>query len=648
MKTFFIGLLLFLTGVLAQAQNLYLDSSLKQKADSAQFSKDTWYWTQLIPEKDSEFIEIKSWGQVIAYTSNDTLKSGTLSTGKDKTYLSYLNILQINQDTLIVKLKGDHPLFDLSTSKIQQYTSSEWRSLERQRLIAHGIFFGIVIVMALYNLMIYFSVKDKSYLWYVLSIVGFGLYMAFYYGFTYELLWPSSPVWNAYFFALIIPLTNICRILFTQTYLHTDQYVPRWHQFFNIMQLLYLIPIATWLISWSGIHEMLTTTNHIIGILGTTTMTAMTITSIVVYRSGYKPALWVLLAFSMFNIGGILFIFRELNYFVSDNFFTRYGIQIGAVAQVVLFSLGLADRLNRARKMLTFQKIEKEKLELEKETERKRLIENQRNQLEVQVKERTKELEQTLQQLRLSESELKELNKVKSKLFSIISHELKSPLTTVDAYLNLFINHYHKLSQEDLSALSNKTRFSLQNLTLLMDNLLLWSRLQQDRLTFDPILLDLRRIIDKSVKLFALLMEQKNIKLVIEDEVDESMLYADKNMLEFIVRNLIHNAIKFTPKNGQITIAVSHDGGMSTISIQDTGIGMTHEMIGQILKKGESFTRTGTEQEKGSGIGLLMCKDFVEKNGGQLLITADRGTTVSFTVYNSSESFKGSETSVLV
>lgn len=631
MKYWGIVVLMVLPILTSHAQKLYLDSLLDQTADSSQFSNDTWYWTEIIPDKSTAYIELPGWGKVIAISGDYVLETGTLLSGKEKTFYSYKNILEISSDTLLIKMKGNHPLFELEESDIHAYTANGWRNQERQRLIAHGLFFGIVIVMALYNLMIYFAVKDQSYLWYVLSIVGFGLYMAFYYGFTFEHFWPSKPHWNIYFFALIIPLTNVCRILFAKAYLHTDQFVPRWNTFFRVVLILYLVPLLMWFLSWSEAKNWLIETNYVIGALGAITMSAITITSIVVYLKGYKPALWFLVAFALFNIGGILFIFRELSY-LPDNFLTRYVVQIGAVAQVVLFSLGLSDRLNRTRKLLATETIEKEKLEREKEMEKKRLIEKQRNELESQVKERTKELEDTLEQLKLSESELRELNQVKSKLFSIISHELKSPLTTVDSYLNLFINHYSKLSKEELSDLSDKTRSSLQNLTLLMDNLLLWSRLQQDSLNFNPSNVDLRRVVDKAIKLFSLLMEEKCIKLSIEHEVDETILLADKDMLEFVVRNLLHNSIKFTPKNGQIKISARTNHEFSSISIEDTGIGMSNEIIGQIMLHGESITRNGTEQEKGSGIGLLMCKDFVEKNGGELEIDGKKGTKVTFSV----------------
>ena len=615
---------------IAQGQQLYTDSLLQKPFDSVFFSSTHSYWMQVVPSEDRPILELPGWGHVIAYSKAGLQTTGTLLPGKEKSYFSYRNILETEADTLLIRLSGDHPLFDLSLAAPIAYSRKEWRAQERQRLIVHALFFGVVIVMALYNLMIYFSVKDQSYLWYVFSIVGFGLYMAFYYGFSYEHLWPSWPHWNAYFFALIIPLTNVSRILFTQTYLHTDQYVPRWHRFFKVLLGLYLIPIGMWLISWLGIQSWVPETNYVIGFLGTTTMIAITITSILTYIRGYQPALWFLIAFALFNVGGILFIFMELNY-LPDNFLTRYIIQLGTVAQVVLFSLGLSSRLNRTHRLLANEKIEKEKLAREQEREKKLLIEEQRNALEQQVQHRTRELETTLRQLKLSENELRELNQLKSKLFSIISHELKSPLTTVDSYLNLFINHYHKLSPEELTQVSNKTRFSLQNLTLLMDNLLLWSRLQQNSLIINPVAVDLRKVIDRAIKLFSLMIEEKDISLNIDPEIDDTVLFGDKDMMEFVVRNLLHNALKFTPKQGAVHLFVRHQETRTQVFIQDTGIGMSRKMIDQILHKGEGFTRFGTDKEKGSGIGLILCKDFVEKNHGTMNIQAHQGTTVSFT-----------------
>lgn len=621
-----------LLSISASSQQVYLDSLLQVPADSSQLSAKAWYWTSVDINSETDYLELAGWGTVIAYGDGLTLKTGSLLKADEKDYYSYQNIIPVKgQSRLLIKLKGEHSLFDSRNLGFSTYSSEEWRLSERKRLLAHGLFFGIVIVMALYNLMIFFAVKDQSYIWYVLSIVGFGLYMAFYYGFTYEYFWPDHPHWNAHFFAFIIPVTNISRILFTKAYLHTSEYVAKWNTFFNILLVAYIIPLALWLVSSLTVSDFLSEANYIIGFIGSVTMISITLVSFIIYLKGYKPALWFLVAFGIFNVGGILFIFRELNY-LDSNFITRYGVQIGTVAQVVLFSFGLSDRLNRTRKELAQRTIEKEKIEREREKEKKEIAQKRKDQLEVLIKERTGELEKTLAQLKVSEHELRELNDLKTKLFSIISHELKSPLTTVDSYLNLLINHYDKLSATDISDLSNKTKFSLQNLTLLMDNLLLWTRLQQNNITYQPVRVDLRRVVDKSVKLFHLLFEQKQIELVIETEVDEIIAICDKDMVEFTFRNLLHNALKFTPKKGTITIAAVVHEGYSRIFIKDTGVGMSPELIRKILEDNVSYTRLGTEEEKGTGIGLLMCKDFIEKNGGNLEIRAEKGTVVSFSM----------------
>ncbi|NQZ76909.1 MAG: sensor histidine kinase [Ekhidna sp.] len=612
-------------------QELFLDSLLTKPLEKSSFDKNQWYWTELELDTSEQFLSVSNWGHVILYTNGIRKYSGTMVPQSQKTYSSFKNILPISGGRVLLKLKGDHPLFDIDSSTIEVLSPADWRIMERQRLVAHGLFFGILIVMALYNLMIYFAVKDQSYLWYVLSIVGFGLYMGFYYGFALEYVWPEMPHWNATFFALIIPLTNLARIQFAKTYLHTKEYAPRWDYFFQIMSFLYAIPIIMWFISWASIADWLAATNVVIGILGSINMTIITLVSIQVLMRGYRPALWFLVAIALFNIGAILFIYREFNY-LPDNFFTQYIIQVGAVAQVVLFSFGLSSRLNRTRKMLAKQTIEKEKLALEKETEKKQLIEKQKNELEVLVKERTHELEAAMDQLRSSESELRELNEVKSKLFSIVSHELKSPLTTVDSYLNLLINHSSKLSQEKLSELSDKTKLSLQNLTRLMDNLLIWSQMQQSNLIFQPVKIDFRKSIDKSIKLFQPLLDQKSIKIELDNQIDEIYLYGDKEMFAFVMRNLIHNSIKFTPKEGKIRVGVDLNEEEANIYVVDSGIGMPASLINQLLDKGISSTRYGTEHEKGSGIGLLLCKDFVEKNGGRMKIKSNKGTEVSFTI----------------
>jgi signal transduction histidine kinase len=257
-----------------------------------------------------------------------------------------------------------------------------------------------------------------------------------------------------------------------------------------------------------------------------------------------------------------------------------------------------------------------------------------KKELEIKIKERTKELEESVMKLRKSESDLMDLNQVKDRLFSIISHDIKNPLTTLDSFLNLLMNHHDKLTNEEFSDLSSKTKFALQNLRLLLENLLQWSRLQQNHLPFNPDKIKVSEPIKRNLKLFSLMIEQKKIDVKTQFINDDIEVWADKDMIEFIARNLIHNALKFTPKGGNVNIRVDKNDGMVTVSVDDSGKGMSKNEIDRILIAGEGFSSVGTENERGNGIGLLMCKDFVERNGGELSINknSEGGTTVIFEV----------------
>jgi signal transduction histidine kinase len=581
-----------------------------------------------------KYLEIGSWDKVLIYSDNILVgQTGKMVPIPQRIYASHRNLVPIHK-TGIYHIKVSGSPTKPSSNKNQKLLIHGHKDLmqaQSNRLIGQSIFFGLILVMSLYNLMIYFSVRDRSYLYYVLSIVGIGLYLFFVYGFSIEYFWPNSPRWDAHFFALIIPLTNIARIYFTKSYLHTSKKLVTWNRFLDFLTLCYSIPLILWFVGYWFEADTLDYANNAIGILGTTVLTTITIVSVLVYRQGYRPALWFLTAYVLFNIGGILFIFRELGY-IGDNFFTRYLIQYGVGAQVILFSLGLASRLNETRNQLTQEVIQKEKLKRQQEVEKKRIIEQQNLKLETKVQERTAELESLVEQMTQSEQELKDLNSLKDKLFAIISHDLKSPLTTFDSFLNLMIHHHQQLSQEEMTRLSSKTKTALHNLTLLLDNLLQWSRVQQNYVGFHPTSVDLLSLVEKNKKLFKLQLEEKEIQLKYSFSEWQQKVWVDKDMIDFVIRNILHNAIKFSTRGGQIVLSLYEDQDQAVISIRDYGRGMTQREIDQITIYGERFSKVGTEKEKGTGIGLMMCKDFIERSSGSFYLNKKaQGIEVSFT-----------------
>lgn len=583
---------------------------------------------------DLMYLEFPSWGEISLKKSDSILAvSGSDLPFNSKTYPSSRNLIPVFD-------KGKYAI-ELKKSKFYEVAIEEekfllglidpveLKSQEKSRLIFQSLFFGIILVMSLYNLLIFFSVGDKSYLYYVLSIIGLGLYLFFFFGFSIEFFWPEAPRWDAHFFALVIPLTNMARLSFARSYLHTDEYTPIWDKVLFWMLLSYAIPLCIWLLSYFGSSSYLIIASQIIGVQGVFVLSIITVVSIIVVIRGYKPAKWFLMAYIFFNIGGVLFILRELNY-LPENFSTRYFLEIGATAQVILFSLGLSDRYNRTKAKLANEILEKEQLEKSQILEKNTLIEKQRKNLEAKVRERTDDLEKQIKLTKASESELYKLNAVKDKLFSLISHELKNPLVTVDSFLNLFINHYDRLTEEEKIDLGLNTHQALQRLTLLLDNLLQWSRMQQNDFVFQPSQVSVNESFNRAKKLYELPLNAKNI--VLESNLNQGRLsvWADKNMLDFIFRNLLSNAIKFTPSGGSIFISASEMNQMVEISVKDTGSGINQFEIEKILN-GISFSKDGTENEKGTGIGLLMCKDFIERNGGEFKIISDeKGTDFIF------------------
>lgn len=498
------------------------------------------------------------------------------------------------------------------------------------RLFTQGLFFGIILVMAFYNLMLYLAVRDISYLYYVLSILGIGFYFFFYYGFSLQTIWKNQSVWNAYSFALIVPLTNIMRIMFTKTYLHTKRTLPWLHHFLTLLIVLSFIPIFMGLLAYGLRLPWYEWIIDVTGILGTVVLTTMLVAGVLAYRKNYKPALFFILANVLFVIGANMFIIKEMR-LVEDNLLSRYSVQLGVIAQVILFSLGLAYRLKKARQEAAAQSLARERLEREKETEQKQLIEKKKKELEDKVKERTAALQQktselqiTISKLKESEEGLRQLNKIKDKLFSVISHDLRGPVATLDSFISLITRHAAQISEEEMDKLAGKTRESVHNLSFLLDNLLNWSRAQMGALHFKPEKLCIQELVQKNVELYTLNLENKKLNLI-QDVPKEVFAFGDRAMVDFIVRNLLSNAIKFTPHYGTIKIISRMEDSELILSIIDTGIGMSAEQKALVLDPDSSYSSTGTDREKGTGLGLILCQEFLIPHKSRLDLSTQEG-----------------------
>lgn len=231
--------------------------------------------------------------------------------------------------------------------------------------------------------------------------------------------------------------------------------------------------------------------------------------------------------------------------------------------------------------------------------------------------------------LKESEARLKELNATKDKLFSIIGHDLKGPLNNILGFSELIEQGYDKYSAKELRRY-NKMIYQLSlTVSNLLENLLTWSRAQREKIVVTPINISLRFIVDRCYNLVDQTASHKEIRLK-NNIPSDTVIFADEEMITTVVRNLVSNAIKFTPRSGTITTSSEINKTNVIISIKDTGVGIPKKNMPFLFQPDENHTNLGTEGEKGTGLGLIICKDFVEKNGGQIWVESEPGSGSTF------------------
>lgn len=229
--------------------------------------------------------------------------------------------------------------------------------------------------------------------------------------------------------------------------------------------------------------------------------------------------------------------------------------------------------------------------------------------------------------------ELLRLNAAKDKFFSIIAHDLKSPFHAINGFSDLLLEC---IESQDSEGIDNYTKIINQTSKKALDlllNLMEWSQIQTGRIIFNPGHFDINTIVEEAIALLGGNAAQKNI-IISNNIVKETMVFADKVMIGTVLRNLISNAIKFTRPKGSITLASNQLQDKVIISVADNGVGINKEESDNLFRIDGVHSTLGTQQEKGTGLGLILCNEFLEKNNGKIWMesTVDIGTTFYFSL----------------
>jgi signal transduction histidine kinase len=471
----------------------------------------------------------------------------------------------------------------------------------------NGLFYGAMMLMLVSQLLLYAFMRERVILYYMLTLLGMLNIVSFFQGYSFLYLYPEHPSLSSLLAILGGPIFIFTSTLLTRTFLDLAKHQV-WLDRLLIVNSLADVVLAIMMILSKGSisyryhhHAVLA---HCVLVL---------ISAGYCLADNYRPARYYLLSWVTLLIAALMFSMSNLGLF-PEYLSTNYtGLMVGCILQMLFIASALGDRW----KMMLRENQQAKELEL---------IRNQRENERLE-----KEVKLRIDEIQLKNEKLEEVNRVKDKLFSIVSHDIKGPLSSLQLALTLMKGG--GITQAEFEELSAILELRFAQTSEFVQNLLQWAALQLKGVNFEPASIDLQNISSETVSLLEFEWGRKEV--LVHNRIDAGMIvFADVNMLRSIFRNLLTNAIKFTSKGGHITLnAVKEDDEWIKVSVQDTGVGIPKKNQEKLFSL-EGATTTGTGAETGTGLGLMLCKEFVERNGGRIWLESEegKGTVFFFTL----------------
>jgi signal transduction histidine kinase len=463
-----------------------------------------------------------------------------------------------------------------------------------------SIYVGILIALFFFNFSVYIRSRDRTYLYYSIYLVCVFVYLVLYFnGYSYVLGRGAQHFINSYPH-LFLGFGNLAGIAFSYNFLNLKKVLPKTRRLIIGLMICWAVAICFCVLGFKT-----QSTSIVRAMAGLSTLVLWSI-GIAAYRKGFKPALSYVLAWTFVLLTTIWIVLTMYN-ILPYNAFSFQVAPLCLIFELLLLSLALGDRL----KQLNRQALEVQADKLRVQEENLALVNNLNERLERVVESRTRTLKKTVQSLEAANAD-------KNRLFSIIAHDLRSPFNSLISLLSL--NDMDMLTFEDVKLLLNDSRKNIDNIHNTLNNLLYWAQNQMQGIKTAPTRFNVRVMLEELMLVYQPLIVKKNIRteIVIDDDKD---VFADLDQVKLVMRNLIDNAIKFTPPNQYINIKIWGNEAHLYVDVCNPVAGTVN--LTQLDQKPAGQTSYGTSNERGIGLGLHLCRDFVEKNGGSLKVSKE-------------------------
>lgn len=464
------------------------------------------------------------------------------------------------------------------------YSPTTFAETASKNMLIAGIYYGILLIIATYNLFLYMSVRETSYLYYVLYTASLGLSQFTVNGHGYQHLWPEHPWWGNQSVVLFLSLSMVFAGLFTQRFLQSEKHSPVLHKVASYFILpCYLVGCVL------ALTADYSTTVKVLIVLVNIATPIFVLMGVRSWMAGYAPARYFTYGWAVLMFFSILWNFKHLGIVPSNNF-TIYSVQIGSSIEVLLLSLALGDRIKFERS-------------------------------------------QTTKAQQLAVENLQKSNELKNSFMATVSHELRTPMNGIIGSLELIESAYK--NKEPIEKPFETAENSAQHMQSLVEDILCFTDAQANNMVTVKENFHLKMLLDSITEHYSMLCKTKGLELEIsyDDSVDKYYL-GDERRLRKILSHLLDNAVKFTPE-GKVSLLVERNDNKTLdphkaslhIQVKDTGIGISEEQQAAVYDAFRQADGSLTRGYGGLGIGLAICHSLVKALEGTISFTSSKEGT---------------------